>query len=219
VWQAQLRCACTGSVTETLYNELRRQCCAARLACGSAQCVSIKCGQWWYHVCLLGLHYVGPCVVACVCSCVRVCVHATCVCLCVCVCENALGGCLAPFLLVSSLPAPVQCCAALCTCVVLCCAQEGMCQRTGLACVSCCAMPCVSALPGRASHAFCTVSCLCAQDVPDDCTVGFRVEFVWKPTSFDRMHAALKQLDQDRTSISGFLYHTLLGGCGPLSLM
>ncbi len=85
VWQAQLRCACTGSVTETLYNELRRQCCAARLACGSAQCVSIKCGQWWYHVCLLGLHYVGPCVVACVCSCVRVCVHATCVCLCVCV--------------------------------------------------------------------------------------------------------------------------------------
>lgn len=49
------------------------------------------------------------------------------------------------------------------------------------------------------------------QDVPDDCTVGFRVEFVWKSTSFDRMRLALKQLDQDRTSISGFLYHTLLG--------
>jgi len=50
-----------------------------------------------------------------------------------------------------------------------------------------------------------------SNDVPDDCTVGFRVEFVWKSTSFDRMRAALKQLDQDRTSISGYLYHTLLG--------
>eukprot|EP00983_Pelagomonas_calceolata_P066640 1149142-Pelagomonas_calceolata.AAC.3 len=54
-------------------------------------------------------------------------------------------------------------------------------------------------------------ACCFPQDVPDDCTVGFRVEFVWKSTSFDRMRAALKQLDQDRTSISGYLYHTLLG--------
>lgn len=33
--------------------------------------------------------------------------------------------------------------------------------------------------------------------------MGYRVEFVWKPTSFDRMRAALTQLDKDRTSISG----------------
>lgn len=46
--------------------------------------------------------------------------------------------------------------------------------------------------------------------------VGYRVEFVWKSTSFDRMRAALKQLETDRTSISNYLYHTLLGawvGC------
>lgn len=49
------------------------------------------------------------------------------------------------------------------------------------------------------------------QDVPEDCTVGFTVDFVWKSTSFDRMRDALNQLDKDRTSISGFLYHTLLG--------
>jgi regulator of nonsense transcripts 1 len=41
--------------------------------------------------------------------------------------------------------------------------------------------------------------------------VGYHVDFVWKSTSFDRMRAALTVLDKDRTSISGYLYHTLLG--------
>ncbi|KAJ9528293.1 hypothetical protein QJQ45_014261, partial [Haematococcus lacustris] len=48
-------------------------------------------------------------------------------------------------------------------------------------------------------------------DVPEDCLVGYRVELVWRSTPFDRMRTALTCLDQDRTSISGFLYHTLLG--------
>jgi regulator of nonsense transcripts 1 len=40
---------------------------------------------------------------------------------------------------------------------------------------------------------------------------GYVVEFVWKATSFDRMQAALKTLAIDETSVSGYLYHKLLG--------
>ena len=40
---------------------------------------------------------------------------------------------------------------------------------------------------------------------------GFTVEFVWKSTTFDRMQAAMKTLAVDDTSISGYLYHCLLG--------
>lgn len=71
-------------------------------------------------------------------------------------------------------------------------------SSTGAALVACVPVPSASSL----------------QDCPDDCTVGYRVEFVWKSTSFDRMRAALTVLDKDRTSISGYLYHTLLGGWG-----
>ncbi len=50
-----------------------------------------------------------------------------------------------------------------------------------------------------------------AQDVPEDSTVGYHVDFVWKSTSFDRMRAALSTLEKDRACISAFLLQTLLG--------
>ena len=37
------------------------------------------------------------------------------------------------------------------------------------------------------------------------------VEYVWKSTSFDRMQRAMKMFAVDETSVSGFLYHRLLG--------
>ncbi|KAH8055221.1 hypothetical protein JL720_14330 [Aureococcus anophagefferens] len=40
---------------------------------------------------------------------------------------------------------------------------------------------------------------------------GFVVDFVWKGTSYDRMQNALKNLAVDDTSLSGYLYHRLLG--------
>ena len=40
---------------------------------------------------------------------------------------------------------------------------------------------------------------------------GFTVEFVWKSTPFDRMQNALKNFAVDVTSVSGYIYHILLG--------
>jgi len=37
------------------------------------------------------------------------------------------------------------------------------------------------------------------------------VEYVWKSTSFDRMQRAMKMFAVDETSVSGYLYHRLLG--------
>jgi regulator of nonsense transcripts 1 len=48
-------------------------------------------------------------------------------------------------------------------------------------------------------------------DVPDDTSVGFSLEFVWKATSFDRMSGALKLFKDYSASISGYLFHILLG--------
>ncbi|KAK8850599.1 hypothetical protein IAR55_004518 [Kwoniella newhampshirensis] len=47
--------------------------------------------------------------------------------------------------------------------------------------------------------------------VPADCTHGFSVDFVWKATSFDRMQAAMKTFAIDEKSVSGYIYHKLLG--------
>lgn len=47
--------------------------------------------------------------------------------------------------------------------------------------------------------------------VPHDVTSGYAVDFVWKSTSFDRMQAAMKSFAVDETSVSGYLYHKLLG--------
>jgi regulator of nonsense transcripts 1 len=46
---------------------------------------------------------------------------------------------------------------------------------------------------------------------PWDTNHGFTVEFVWKSTSFDRMQAAMRTFAVDDTSVSGYLYHKLLG--------
>lgn len=46
---------------------------------------------------------------------------------------------------------------------------------------------------------------------PLECTVNFCVDFVWKSTSFDRMQAALKNFAIDESSVSGYIYHKLLG--------
>ncbi|XP_013391305.1 regulator of nonsense transcripts 1 [Lingula anatina] len=47
--------------------------------------------------------------------------------------------------------------------------------------------------------------------VPAECTHNFVVDFVWKSTSFDRMQASLKTFAVDETSVSGYIYHKLLG--------
>ncbi|KAG1666725.1 Regulator of nonsense transcripts 1 [Nymphon striatum] len=46
---------------------------------------------------------------------------------------------------------------------------------------------------------------------PIECQNNFVVDFVWKSTSFDRMQAALKKFALDDTSVSGYIYHRLLG--------
>jgi regulator of nonsense transcripts 1 len=47
--------------------------------------------------------------------------------------------------------------------------------------------------------------------VPLNITEGYVAEFVWKSTSYDRMQNALKTFAVDDTSVSGYLYHRLLG--------
>ncbi|KAI7898518.1 RNA helicase-domain-containing protein [Cokeromyces recurvatus] len=46
---------------------------------------------------------------------------------------------------------------------------------------------------------------------PTECTHNFSVDFVWKSTSFDRMQSAMKTFAVDETSVSGYIYHRLLG--------
>ena len=46
---------------------------------------------------------------------------------------------------------------------------------------------------------------------PTTISEGYIAEFVWKATSYDRMQAALKTFAVDDTSVSGYLYHRLLG--------
>jgi regulator of nonsense transcripts 1 len=48
-------------------------------------------------------------------------------------------------------------------------------------------------------------------NIPEDITDGYEVEYVWKAISYDRMQAALKSFAVDDTSVSGYLYHKLLG--------
>eukprot|EP00163_Fabomonas_tropica_P009292 TRINITY_DN1909_c0_g1_i2.p1 TRINITY_DN1909_c0_g1~~TRINITY_DN1909_c0_g1_i2.p1 ORF type:complete len:1112 (+),score=271.16 TRINITY_DN1909_c0_g1_i2:105-3440(+) len=46
---------------------------------------------------------------------------------------------------------------------------------------------------------------------PIDITHGYIVEVVWKAVTFDRQQAALKTFAVDDTSVSGYIYHRLLG--------
>ncbi len=48
-------------------------------------------------------------------------------------------------------------------------------------------------------------------DVPDKITDDFLVEYIWKSTSFDRMQNALKTFAIDDTSVTGYIFHSLLG--------
>ncbi|KAG5248947.1 regulator of nonsense transcript [Salix suchowensis] len=50
-----------------------------------------------------------------------------------------------------------------------------------------------------------------SQGAPVDVNHGFSVDFVWKSTSFDRMQGAMKTFAVDETSVSGYIYHHLLG--------
>ncbi|CAA9987685.1 regulator of nonsense transcripts, putative [Plasmodium knowlesi strain H] len=45
----------------------------------------------------------------------------------------------------------------------------------------------------------------------DNITTGYTVEFVWKSTAYDRMQLALNEFAQNSYSLSGYLYHKLLG--------
>jgi len=47
--------------------------------------------------------------------------------------------------------------------------------------------------------------------VPHDCTLNFSADFVWKSTSFDRMQMAMKTFAVDEQSVSGYIYHKLMG--------
>ena len=47
--------------------------------------------------------------------------------------------------------------------------------------------------------------------VPHDCTLNFSGDFVWKSTSFDRMQLAMKTFAVDEQSVSGYIYHKLMG--------
>ncbi|GAA5954282.1 hypothetical protein JCM21900_005233 [Sporobolomyces salmonicolor] len=47
--------------------------------------------------------------------------------------------------------------------------------------------------------------------VPIDCSHNFSADFVWKSTSFDRMQLAMKTFAVDEQSVSGYIYHKLMG--------
>jgi len=49
------------------------------------------------------------------------------------------------------------------------------------------------------------------EGVPSDCNHNFAADFVWKSTSFDRMQLAMKTFAIDEKSVSGYIYHKLLG--------
>ena len=47
--------------------------------------------------------------------------------------------------------------------------------------------------------------------VPTECTHNFTADYVWKATSFDRMQLAMKTFALDEMSVSGYIFHRLLG--------
>ncbi|KAI9594599.1 RNA helicase-domain-containing protein [Syncephalis fuscata] len=49
------------------------------------------------------------------------------------------------------------------------------------------------------------------EGTPIQCTHNFSIDFVWKSTTFDRMQLAMKTFALDETSVSGYIYHRLLG--------
>ncbi|RVX66752.1 Regulator of nonsense transcripts 1 [Exophiala mesophila] len=49
------------------------------------------------------------------------------------------------------------------------------------------------------------------KSVPTECTHSFTADYVWKATSFDRMQLAMKNFAIDELSVSGYIFHRLLG--------
>ena len=49
------------------------------------------------------------------------------------------------------------------------------------------------------------------KSIPTDCTFGFSADYVWKATSYDRMQLAMKTFAVEDMSVSGYIFHTLLG--------
>ncbi|KAL2135370.1 hypothetical protein VTI74DRAFT_8782 [Chaetomium olivicolor] len=47
--------------------------------------------------------------------------------------------------------------------------------------------------------------------VPTDVTTNFSADYVWKATSYDRMQFAMKTFAVDEMSVSGYIFHRLLG--------
>lgn len=47
--------------------------------------------------------------------------------------------------------------------------------------------------------------------VPTDVCHNFSADYVWKATSYDRMQLAMKTFAVDELSVSGYIFHTLLG--------
>lgn len=40
---------------------------------------------------------------------------------------------------------------------------------------------------------------------------GYKVQFIWKSTTFNRMKKGLRRFSKEQKSITGYLYHKLLG--------
>lgn len=49
------------------------------------------------------------------------------------------------------------------------------------------------------------------KSVPTECTHNFSADYVWKATSYDRMQFAMKTFAVDELSVSGYIFHKLLG--------
>ncbi|KAF8146920.1 hypothetical protein K438DRAFT_1990038 [Mycena galopus ATCC 62051] len=49
------------------------------------------------------------------------------------------------------------------------------------------------------------------EGVPSECTHNFAANFVRKSTSFVRMQLAMKMFAVDEKSVTGYIYHKLLG--------
>ena len=49
------------------------------------------------------------------------------------------------------------------------------------------------------------------KSIPTECTHNFCADYVWKATSFDRMQLAMKTFAVDEMSVSGYIFHRLLG--------
>ncbi|KAG5997415.1 hypothetical protein E4U43_002637 [Claviceps pusilla] len=49
------------------------------------------------------------------------------------------------------------------------------------------------------------------KNVPTDLSHNFSADYVWKATSYDRMQLAMKTFAVDDLSVSGYIFHTLLG--------